>query len=323
MTLLRASGFFELYLGAGSTIESVGAFRLPNAGPVTQVRYDDWGLWDPTRQVGYAIGLEKKTFDDFKDPKVFGNAMNKSHKLLFNCAIRSLIDSPYEEDHERINATMTALKEGVVVVGTVAHLLAGFLLVVALCLAGVLLHSCSRCNNLCSDPDTLATKMSLVDQSPQLLRDFEGVNNYPNIRTSIIERRRYKLGPWDGEAGHRSDILDAADVTPPRRSHSSSTKSHEARGVRPWELSGGMGVGNTIFIAGLLVLLAALFRSSQKYSGRRPPTSPFSNSDFGPGLPALSEHELAVQFVYSFIPTVAAILIEPVWVVVTRYLARY
>ena len=37
----------------------------------------------------------------------------------------------------------------------------------------------------------------------------------------------------------------------------------------------------------------------------------------------LSDHETVVRFIYSFIPTAAATLVEPVWVVVTRYLALY
>ena len=167
--------------------------------------------------------------------------------------------------------------------------------------------------------------MSLVGQSPQLLQDFEGADNCPDITRSIIERRRYKLGPWHGEDGHRLDILDAADITPSKGSHGSSKKPHDCRGVRPWELSIGMGVGTTIFSAGLLVLFSFLFWSSQRYSGRAPtyPHHPFAYPDFGPGLPPLSSSELVVRFIYSFVPTVAATLIEPVWVVITRYLALY
>ena len=145
----------------------------------------------------------------------------------------------------------------------------------AICLTGELLLSYNRCYNLSSDPDSLATKMSLVNRSPQLLRDFEGTDDSPDIRRSIVERRRYKLGPCYGDDGPRLDILDAADVTPEDGFRESSTKSHNGRGVRPWELSVGMGVGTTMFSAGLLLLLAILFRSSQRHSGRRTQTSPF------------------------------------------------
>ena len=129
----------------------------------------------------------------------------------------------------------------------------------AVCLAGVLSFSYNRCNNLRSDPDTLAATMSLVAQSAQLLREFEGADNCPDIG-GCIKRRRYKL--WDSEGSNRLDIVDGSDATPSGGSHESSTKSHDCRGSRPWELSARMGFGTTIFSAGLLVLLAVLYWSS-------------------------------------------------------------
>ena len=265
--------FFEQYLGNGSILDFFHLSREPSKAITQRFRYEDWGLWDPDRQIGYAIGLENKTFDAFKDPKVFGNAMNKTQKLLFNYAVNSLLNYSFEGDYELTDGTITAEKYGVVVTSTVAHLLAGFLLLVAICLTGVLLLSCSRCNNLCSDPDTLATKMSLVGRSPQLLQDFEGADESPDIRRSMVQRRRYRLGPWYRDDGPRLDIPDAAEAPPSDGSRECSTKSHDGRGVRPWELSAGMGVGTTMFSAGLLLLLAILFRSSERHSGRRAPTS--------------------------------------------------
>src|SRR5205085_673733 len=49
----------------------------------------------------------------------------------------------------------------------------------------------------------------------------------------------------------------------------------------------------------------------------------FAYADCRLGLPMFSNHGLVVSFIYSFIPTLAATLIEPLWVVVTRYLALY
>src|SRR5205807_5993899 len=47
------------------------------------------------------------------------------------------------------------------------------------------------------------------------------------------------------------------------------------------------------------------------------------STDGETGLPTLSNHQLVVQLIFSFIPTAVATLIEPLWVVVTRYLALY
>ena len=260
---------FERYLGAGGvnySVESTSRFSF--LAPTTQVRYEGWHLWKPTAQVGYAIGLENKTFGDFRDPRIFGDAMNKTHKLLFNYAVESLLFEA--EEPQQINGTRIVLKDKIVVVPQVAHLLAGFLFAVAVCLAGVFFLSYNRHSNLRSDPDTLATKMSLVAQSPQLLRDFNGAGNRSDI-DGCIKRRRYKL--WDGQDSHRLDIVAAPDAMPSGDSYESSTKPLDGQGIRPWVLSAGAGVGITVFSAGLLVLLAVLFWSSRKYSGRRPPRS--------------------------------------------------
>ena len=145
---------------------------------------------------------------------------------------------------------------------------------VAVCIAGVLLISHERRINLHSDPDTLATTMSLVGQNPQLLRDFEGADNCPNLRTCINDRR-YRLAPRSGEDGYRLEIVDAEDAASSESSHESSKKPHDGRGIRPWELSVGMGVGTTIYSVGFLAVLATLFSYSGKNSGRRLLTSLF------------------------------------------------
>ena len=263
---------FERYFGAASTHDSK---LFSNRAPGTRARYRDWNLsYDSSELIGYAIGLENKTFDDFRDPKIFGDAMNKTHKLFFNYAVRALFR---DEDQPQVSGARIVRNDGVVVVPVVASLLASFLSVVAVCLAGVLLLSCNRRNNLRSDPDTLASTMSLVAESPQLLRDFEGADNCPDIG-GCIKRRLYKLS--GGEDSHRLGIVDGSEATS-GGSHESITEPHDestaephdGRGIRPWELGAVMGIITTIFSSGLLALLAALFWSSQKYSGRRPSTS--------------------------------------------------
>ena len=258
--------FFEEYLGVAGMKMSPKLFS--DRVPVTQARYENWNLSDPSPVIGYAIGLENKTFDDFRDPVIFGAAMNKTHKLLFNYAVRAMFRD--EDRPKQVNGTSVTRKDGIVVVPVVAHILAGFLSAVAICLVSVIFLSYNRCNNLRSDPDTLATTMSIVARSPQLLKDFTGADNCPDIGR-CIKRRRYKL--WDGVGGHRLDITDSSDATPSGGSHESSTKPHDGRGTGPWVLSAGMGVCTTIFSAGLLVILALLFWSSQKYSGRTALTS--------------------------------------------------
>ena len=81
----------------------------------------------------------------------------------------------------------------------------------AVCLAGLFFLFYNRHNKLHSDPDALATKMSLVGQSLQLLTEFEGAENCPDIR-KCIRRGQCKLWLRGEEDGHRLDIVGADDA---------------------------------------------------------------------------------------------------------------
>jgi hypothetical protein len=137
-----------------------------------------------------------KKFDDFRDPMTFRNGLERMHKLLFNNALETLLvpDSGGEE----VVGNRVVRSIGIVVVPLIAHILAGFLGLVVVCLGGVFLISYNRQNNLASDPDTLGTKMALVAHSETLLRDFNGTDECPAPHL-CMEPRKYKLGTWGGE----------------------------------------------------------------------------------------------------------------------------
>ena len=257
---------FERNLGAAATAAEVNPGYFPSGAPKSTLMIEDWGLSNPTQQISYVIGLSPGTqFDDFRDPITFKNGLDRMHKLLFNNALETLLvdNSGGEEVVGKRVVTSTAI----VVVPLIAHILAGFLGLVVVCLGGVFVVSYDRQNNLASDPDTLGTKMALVAHSEALLRDFNGTDecSAPDL---CMEPRKYRLGTWGSGSGYRLDVVGGRDNLLVQNPHASCTVPHSGKLVGPVELSISMGFAATLVNIALLALLIVLYRSALRWNGR-------------------------------------------------------
>ena len=234
-------------------------------GPESTFRFKDWGLDGPTGQISYVIGLSPgKKFDDFKDPMTFRKGLENMHQLLFNTALETLLVP--DPAGEEVVGNRAVRSIGVVVVPLIAHILAGFLGLVVICLGGVFLSSHNRQNNLASDPDSLGTKMALVAHSETLLRDFNGADECPAPHL-CMEPRKYKLGTWEGEGGYRLDAVDGRDNPLVQNPHASCTVPHDGKFVGPIELSIWTGIAATLVNIALLTLLIVLYKSALRWNG--------------------------------------------------------
>ena len=234
-------------------------------GPESTFRLKDWGLDGSTGPISYVIGLSPgKKFDDFKDPMTFRKGLENMHQLLFNTALETLLvpDSVGEE----VVGKRAVRSIGIVVVPLIAHILAGFLGLVVICLGGVFLSSHNRQNNLASDPDSLGTKMALVAHSETLLRDFNGIDECPAPHL-CMEPKKYKLGTWEGEGGYRLDTVDGRDNPLVQNPHASCTVPHDGKFVGPIELSIWTGIAATLVNIALLALLIVLYKSALRWNG--------------------------------------------------------
>ena len=135
------------------------------------------------------------------------DGLDRMHKLVFNNVLETLLvpDSGGEE----VVGSRGVRSIGIVVIPQFAHLLAGFLGLVVVCL-GVFLVSYNRQNNLARDPDTLGTKMALTAHSETLLRDPSGLDECPAPEL-CMEPRKYKLATWGGGGGYRLDVVRGRD----------------------------------------------------------------------------------------------------------------
>ena len=262
---------FEGNVGAAATVSGVDAKYFNTEAPNTMLKFEDWDLAYPTGQISYVIGLSPgKKFDDFKDLETFRNGLEKMHQLLFNNALETLLVP--DSDGEEVVGNRVVRSVGIVVVPLIAHILAGFLGLVVVCLCGVFFVSYNRQNNLASDPDTLGTKMALVAQSETLLRDFDGTDECPAPH-SCMKLRKYKLGTWGGEGGYRLEVIGGKDHPLVQNPHSSCTVPHNGKLVGPKRLNIWAGLTSTLGNIALLTLLIVLYKLSLRWNGKTEPNS--------------------------------------------------
>jgi len=236
------------------------SFQAPDSS-----RFEDWGLDLPSKSISYVIGLSPgKKFDDFRDPVTFRNGLERMHKLLFNNALETLLVA--NSDGGEVVGNRVDRSIGIVVVPLIAHILAGFLGLVVVCLGGVILISYNRQNNLAGDPDTLGTKMALVAHSETLLRDFNGADECPAPHL-CMEPRKYQLGTWVGDSGCRLDVLGGRDDPLVQNQHASCSVPHNGKLVGPAELSIWTGIAATLVNIALLTLLIVLYKSALRWNG--------------------------------------------------------
>ena len=257
---------FERNVDLAATSSGGNPRYFSNQTPKSVSSFEGWGLDSPTPQIPYVIGLSpEKKFDDFKDPTIFRDGLDKMHKLFFNSALETMLVSDSGGKEVVGNRAVTSI--GIVVVPQFAHILAGFLGLVVICLGGVFLVSYNRQNNLASDPDTLGTKMALVAHSETLLRDFSGADECP-APDLCMEPRKYKLGTWGGGGGYRLDVVMGRDNPLAQTPHASCTVPHSGKLVGPIELSIWSGLAVTFVNIALLTLLIVLYKSALRWNGR-------------------------------------------------------
>jgi len=256
---------FERNVGLVATSSGGNPKYFSNQAPKSVSSFEDWDLDNPTPQIPYVIGLSpEKKFDDFKDPTTFRDGLDRMHKLFFNNALETVL--VFGSGGEVVGKRgVTSI--GIVVVPQFAHILAGFLGLVVICLGGVFLVSYNRQNNLASDPDSLGTKMALVAHSETLLRDFRGADECP-APDLCMEPRKYKLGTWGGGGGYRLDVVMGRDNALVQTPHASCTVPHSGKLVGPIELSIWTGLAATFVNIALLTLLIVLYKSALRWNGR-------------------------------------------------------
>jgi len=257
---------FEGNVAAAATAFDVNLHYFSTNTPNSRLRLKDWELDSPTGQISYVIGFSPgKKFNDFKDPMIFSNGLESMHKLLFNNALETLLVP--DSDGSEVMGKREVRSIGIVVVPLIAHILAGFLGLVVVCLVAVFLISYNRQNNLASYQDTLGIKITLFAHSYRLLRHFNGSDECtaPHL---FMESRKYKLATWGGKGGYQLDTIGGRDNQLVQSPVASCSVPHDGKLVGPIELSIWTTMAATFVNIALLALLTIVpYKSALPLNG--------------------------------------------------------
>ncbi|KAJ0381345.1 hypothetical protein COL26b_000016 [Colletotrichum chrysophilum] len=131
-------------------------------------------MWPMTPMTGFAIGSHKNvtSLEFFRDEAVLGEAFNSTHKMLFNLALRRVLD----------NVTVAGLSEGnvdfilhgIIVSRLFSAIVESFLGLVGFFTILLWWHGHRATSRLTMDPASLGSLISLCKNSPMLLERFAG-----------------------------------------------------------------------------------------------------------------------------------------------------
>ncbi|KAJ0354010.1 hypothetical protein COL154_000151 [Colletotrichum chrysophilum] len=130
-------------------------------------------MWPMTPMTGFAIGSHKNvtSLEFFRDEAVLGEAFNSTHKMLFNLALRRVLD----------NVTVAGLSEGnvdfilhgIIVSRLFSAIVESFLGLVGFFTILLWWHGHRATSRLTMDPASLGSLISLCKNSPMLLERFK------------------------------------------------------------------------------------------------------------------------------------------------------
>jgi len=252
-------------VGGAATEHTVNPKYFSSVALDTMLGIENWDLNRRTGQILYVIGLSlRKKFDDFRDPTTFRNKLDQMHKLLFNRSLETLLVG--NSGGEEIVGKRVVTNIGIVVIPLIAHIPAGFLELVVVCLGGVFLVFFNRQNNLVGDLNTQEAMMALIAYRETLGRDFNSTDECP-APDLCMKSRKYKLGTWGGRGGYRPDAVEDTDNPLAQNLHASCTVPHGYKLVGPIELTLWTGLTATLMNIALLTLLIILDKSALRWNG--------------------------------------------------------
>ena len=147
--------------------------------------------------VGLAVAVGNRSLEDYLDWKVLSKSYADAYRLIFARAMVEVFNASTMaafSTSDGILGQQRVMTEAVVLEPVFVYIVEGFLGVVSLCTIALLYLTLTRKRNLCSNPSTIASVMSLVADCQPLLADFQSLDccTIDEI-TEKIGERRYKL----------------------------------------------------------------------------------------------------------------------------------
>ncbi|KAF2623217.1 hypothetical protein BU25DRAFT_414485 [Macroventuria anomochaeta] len=255
-----------------------------------------------------AIAISEHRIADFLDPIVLQEAYESAYRLLF---VRSMVDvlatnfsdHTVETDGQRVVRTETLLFEPTFTY--LVECLLGLVSLSAIALLCISIHE-SGYKKLIDEPGSIAATMAMVADDPRLISTFEDLDccSTPYMKRKLL-RRAYILDNHNSQP----HIYEAP---PPAEAQQSllhdpgegvMDEPQVIKAIKPAEFRSYVAVPFTSLFVALLIILAITFAKSQPQ-----------------GLPLPSRNPITYNIVVKYLPTAAATLIEPMWILINRLL---
>ena len=206
---------FETLLTSGSLGSEVRSDVLPAkavpnyvetiAGTELSLISGAKGISTVQPMVGLAVAVGNRSMDDYLDWQMLSKSYADAYRLLFARAMVEVFNASSKESFSNaddIVGQQEATTEAVVLEPVFVYIVEGFLGVVSLCTIALLYLTLTRKRNLCSNPSTIASVMSLVADCQPLLADFQSLDccTMEEI-TDKVGEKRYKLVDDGSRAG--------------------------------------------------------------------------------------------------------------------------
>lgn len=299
---------FEWALSSGLSLHA-NRGDFPGAGfpdQKSRLQNMDVDLTYLVPMAAFAISAYQRPAPDYLDPELLRTSYQAAYRLLLARQMVNILGA-------ELNPTTMSLgkrsyvSQAVVVVPAFAYVVEGLLGLIILLTAAFLYMSVSRPRKLASDPANLATFMSLVADQPRTLDDLRILDraSEKEIETAI-GNRKYSLRLGTKESSGYQLVSGNLEEPPSSSSNqlSASQSSSEIIGVRPKNLRMLSGFLLFTFQLSMLVLFAILFWKAEQSNG----------------FPLPSSNRFIRQLVENYIPTAVATFMEPVWVVLNRFI---
>ena len=257
-----------------------------------------------TNIFGMAVGAYPKDFDEYMDAEVLTTAVQAAHRLLFARAMVDVLADGYQES-TTVNGAKVYQTEAVRVVMRFAYAVEAVLGVIILMIVALAAVTWCDAVKLRRDPDSLSALMLLVKGQPAILEQF---SQHDQSSWALLKAEtsgsNYALeepnATQQGTLGLQGSAIDADSTTQRRQKEDTPDFSY------PIEFS---MVTGCLFVGFLMSVLAAACYLYQASSGN--------------GLALPTQNRFVRQLLQSYLPTVIATLIEPVWVVLNRLLCLF
>ncbi|KAF1359392.1 hypothetical protein EJ07DRAFT_165987 [Lizonia empirigonia] len=269
----------------------------------------DWGIGELGLHplAAMVLSTSDHKLEDFLDSQVLAEGFETAYRLLFARAMNSILKSDFSEATTTIIGRRDRHLEAVIMQPVLTYIVEALLAFVSLSMFALLFFSVARKHDrgLCDDPGSLATTMSMVADSSDMLRAFEALDCCTkDVLVQSLDGCTFTFR----SAGiqFRAGVISTASSS---QQHTDLNKDDEkedrkiAKPIRPSEFRLYTAVPFVSFLAVFLTALTVLWVESR-----------------GTGLPLPSQNRLVQNILTKYLPTAIATLIEPVWVLLNRLL---